>query len=362
MLKRPSLIVAALAALALAACQSAAPTAAPTAPAATAAPAPTEPAATAAPAATTAPTEVATVAPAPTAAPAETTQAAIGATKVITDANGASLEVPADPQRIVVVTQEALDVLLTLGVKPVGITNGQGQTAPPAYLADQVAGIEVVGDMMRPNIESVAKLKPDLILAGDMTEEYHGDALKQLRAIAPTVITTVYGETWQQHLQRIATITGREAQAQQALDAYAKKVADVKAKLGANAGAEVSIVRWNPNGPSFMDKDQFASAVLADLGLVRPANQRVEGHAHSAPLSLEKIGEIDGDWMFIGTLSPAGEDVDAMKSAMDSPLFQQLKAVKNGHVVPMDGAVWSTLGGPVAADKVVDAVAAALAK
>lgn len=358
MLKRPSLIMAAVAALALAACQSAAPAAVPTAPAATVAPA--EAAATAAPAATVAP--AATSAPAATAAPAETSQAAIGATKVITDANGASLEVPADPQRIVVVTQEALDILLTLGVKPVGITNGQGQTAPPAYLADQVAGIEVVGDMMRPNIESVAKLKPDLILAGDMTEEYHGDALKQLRAIAPTVITTVYGETWQQHLQRIAAITGREAQAQQALAAYAKKLEEVKAKLGANAGAEVSIVRWNPTGPSFMDKDQFASAVLADLGLVRPANQRVEGHAHSAPLSLEKIAEIDGDWMFIGTLSPAGEDVDAMKSAMDSPLFQQLKAVKSGHVVPMDGAVWSTLGGPIAADKVVDAVAAALAK
>ncbi len=66
-------------------------------------------------------------------------------------------------------------------------------------------------------------------------------------------------------------------------------------KLGKNKGAEVSIVRWNPDGPSWMENKQFASGVALEMGLKRPKSQDKDGNAHTPSLSLEKINEIDGE-------------------------------------------------------------------
>src|SRR5688572_5110288 len=67
--------------------------------------------------------------------------AAAPATREVKDATGTLIKIPAEPKRVVTLTQEDLDAALALGVTPVGITNGQGIDKPPAYLADKVQGI-----------------------------------------------------------------------------------------------------------------------------------------------------------------------------------------------------------------------------
>jgi iron complex transport system substrate-binding protein len=142
---------------------------------------------------------------------------------------------------------------------------------------------------------------------------------------------------------------------------YVTRVQEVRARLGRNGTAEVSITRWNPQGPAYMLNDSFAARVLADIGLKRPAAQQQPGVGHSPPLSLEQIGLIDADWLFLGTLSPEGDAVAALETAKAHPLFQQLRAVRAGHVVPVDGSQWTSLGGPLAALAILDQVAQAMA-
>lgn len=114
--------------------------------------------------------------------------AASGETRTVKDATGKVVQVPAHPQRIVTLTQEDLDAVLALKIKPVGITNGQGLDKPPAYLADKVKGIDVVGGLLKPVMDKVIAAKPDLILAGDMQDE---QVLKQLREITPATLVTM---------------------------------------------------------------------------------------------------------------------------------------------------------------------------
>ncbi|CAM5267897.1 hypothetical protein SMICM304S_03068 [Streptomyces microflavus] len=121
---------------------------------------------------------------------------------------------------------------------------------------------------------------------------------------------------------------------------------------GPNKGAEVSIVRWNPDGPSWMENKQFASGVALEMGLKRPKSQNKDGNAHTPSLSLEKINEIDGDWLFLSTLTSDG--AKALKDVQDKPAYKELGAVKNKQVVTVDGSVWSTRGGPLAADVVME--------
>ncbi|GAA3441691.1 iron-siderophore ABC transporter substrate-binding protein [Planomonospora venezuelensis] len=270
------------------------------------------------------------------------------------DATGTLIKVPAEPKRVVTLTQEDLDAALALGVTPVGITNGQGIDTPPAYLADKIQGIPVVGNLLQPVIDKVVEVQPDLILAGDMQDQ---QILDQLRKITPaTVVTMAPTDDWKLSFMGIANTLNKLDAAKQVLADYDAKIAEAKARV---KPAEVSIVRWNPQGPSWMEKRQFASFVATDLGLTRPKAQDKDGTAHSMPLSLEALADIDGDWLFLSTLTADGEK--ALDEVKKTPAFKELKAVKDDHVVSVDGSVWSTRGAPLAAQVVLDDLVKALA-
>ncbi|MFI6152790.1 ABC transporter substrate-binding protein [Kitasatospora sp. NPDC051170] len=282
--------------------------------------------------------------------------AAGGGKRTVKDATGKAVEIPAEPKRIVTLTQEDLDAVLALGLKPVGITNGQGLAEPPAYLKDKVQGVPVVGNLLQPVMDKVIAAKPDLILAGDMQDE---QMLKQLREITPaTLVTMAPTDDWKLAFRGIGNAVNKLDQANKVITEYEGKATKAGGELGKNKGAAVSIVRWNPTGPSWMEKKQFAGGVALDMGLTRPAAQDKDGNAHSPALSLEKLNEIDGDWLFLSTLTDDGKS--ALKDVQSKPAYQELGAVKNNHAVTVDGSVWSTRGGPLAAEAVIGDIGKAL--
>ncbi|MFF8492509.1 ABC transporter substrate-binding protein [Streptomyces albidoflavus] len=278
------------------------------------------------------------------------------ATRTVKDATGRAVEIPAEPKRIVTLTQEDLDAVLALGIEPVGITNGQGMDEPPAYLADQVEGVEVVGNLLQPVMDKVVAAKPDLILAGDMQDE---QVLKQLREITPaTLVTMAPTDDWKLTLRGIGNAVNKLDDANKVIADHEAEAKAAGEKLGKAKGAEVSIVRWNPDGPSWMENKQFASGIALEMGLKRPKAQDKDGNAHTPSLSLEKIDEIDGDWLFLSTITSDGEK--ALKDVQTKPAYKELDAVRNKHVATVNGSVWSTRGGPLAAGVVVDDIVKAL--
>lgn len=117
------------------------------------------------------------------------------ATRIVEHAMGAT-EVPAEPQRVVVLDTGELDSATALDVAPVG-----GVTALPGlpileYLQTAAASMEVVGTIEEPDLEAVAALEPDLILSSELRHEKIYDELSQ---IAPTVFTETVGVTWKEN-------------------------------------------------------------------------------------------------------------------------------------------------------------------
>lgn len=270
---------------------------------------------------------------------------AFSAERGIVDAAGRAVRVPVQPQRVLALSEIDLDSLLALKIKPVGATNGRGQSGMPRYLGHAVSGLASVGNFGSPVLDLVIAAQPDLILVGSSPDP---ELLAQLSKIAPTVVSYKQGEDWRLALRRIADVVGRPAQADALLSAYRQRAETLRGKLGAQTNTTVSVVRWNPQGPSYMLKDAFASLVLADLNMRRPAAQMQAGVAHSPPLSLEALSRIDADWLFVGTLNTTQAN-DALSAARQSPAFRQLGAVQKGHMVAVDGSLWTSPGGPLAA-------------
>lgn len=284
---------------------------------------------------------------------------AMAETRQVQDAFGNTVSVPAEPKRVITLSEIDLDTALALGVTPVGTINGRGQAAPPRYLDGRLpAGIEVVGDIDNPNLETLLELQPDLILTGPVKPEQ----LAILNEIAPTVITFSWARPWQESMQRTAQALNRETEAKAVLEHYWTRVEEARKRLADHQGETLSIVRWNPKGPSYMFLDAFSSSVVEDIGLVRPPHQQDPGHTHSMALSLESLELLDADWLVIGTLATSGEAVEAMHQAEQTPAFRQLSAIQAKRFGAVDGSLWTSLGGPMAALQVIEDIEALLEK
>lgn len=273
---------------------------------------------------------------------------ALAGERVIVDAADRKVSVPDAPRRVLALSELDLDALLALDIAPVGATKGRGQQSTPRYLGKAAGGIASVGNFASPVPDLAIALQPDLILAGGIPDP---ELLARLAKIAPTVVTYRPGENWQGALRRIGAVVGRSAQAETVLAAYQSRAKTLRDRLNGQQGASVSVVRWNPQGPAYMLRDSFASLVLADLKLPRPAPQQQPGAAHSAPLSMEALALIDADWLFVGTLDGAAGG--ALQAASNSPAFRRLNAVKLGHMRAVDGSLWTGPGGPLAANAIL---------
>ncbi|EKP0276993.1 amonabactin ABC transporter substrate-binding protein [Aeromonas bestiarum] len=280
-------------------------------------------------------------------------------TRQVTDADGKTQVVPAQPKRVVVLSEIDLDTALTLGLQPVGTVNGRGQGTLPRYLLTKAGkDIAVVGDLDNPNLERLIDLEPDLILTGQTKPEL----LTLLQEIAPTVVTGNWGDSWKEIFNRSAHVLNRDTEGKAFLAQYDARLQEARSKLAKHQGERLSIVRWNPKGPSYMHGGTFASSVVEEMGLARPTHQIGDKTPHSPALSLESLNLLDGDWLVIGTLSASGDAVDAMKQAEQTPAFQQLNAIKGKRFGAVDGSLWTSTGGPQAALKVIDDVELLLAK
>jgi len=267
----------------------------------------------------------------------------------VIDAFGQLVTVPANAKRIICLSEIDFDSALALNVKPIATIKGRGQNAIPRYLQDKGQEIAIVGAIGRPDIERILEFQPDLII----TSQQRPGTMNQLSMIAPTVVTSKRGEDWKTVFQRTAQVLNKKEEAKSFLKKYQQRLVEVRNNIKVKDATTISIVRWNPKGPAYMLNDAFASLIVRDLKLQRPTIQRKKGAHHSRPLSLEALQQIDGDWIFFGSLDSSGKAVEAMNEVKNSAAFKQLRASKLKHITLVDGSLWTSVGGPLAAYQVL---------
>jgi len=297
------------------------------------------------------------------------TPPAPGATRTVTDVTGAQVEVPGSPRRVVALSEPTLDGALALGVTPVGTISGRGQSTVPGYLAGDAADITLLGGVAQPDFEAIADAEPDLILVDGTSINNNPDAMAILGRIAPTVTTGYAGGDWRANFELVGAALGRDDEAAEVLDEYDAQVAEARASLSSYAEDTFSVVRWQGGSASLILGELPAGRALADLGLRRPPAQQGEGRGHSEPVSLENLDRIDADYLFFGTLGGSSVDnveaggdsdvaaaEDALAEAEAVPGFTGLTAYREDHVIPVDGSLWTSTGGPLLMSRIVGSV------
>ncbi|NLV87654.1 MAG: hypothetical protein GX025_10650 [Clostridiales bacterium] len=69
---------------------------------------------------------------------------------------------------------------------------------------------------------------------------------------------------------------------------------------------------------------------------------------------------LDKDWLFLATINAEGDD--ALAQAEKSPAYQRLQVVQNQRVVPVDGQIWTSANGVLAAEVILSGIENAIQK
>ncbi|MDP9441213.1 MAG: iron-siderophore ABC transporter substrate-binding protein [Actinomycetota bacterium] len=237
------------------------------------------------------------------------------------------------PARVVTLDTGELDTMVELGIKPVGVVDYGADGLPAYFDPKEIEGVQVIGTIQEPNLEAIARLRPDLIVSSKLR---HEKIYGQLAQIAPTVFAERPGVAWKQNFQLFAQAVGRENQAAATVERYQRRVAGLNEALPEPRPA-VSVTRIIADGNiRLYQRANFLGLLLTDLGFPRPDPQNVDDFA--AEVSLEQLDQADGDVIIVAVF-------DATKNTHEdaifgSPVWKQLAAVKAGAVHTVDDQTW----------------------
>lgn len=258
-----------------------------------------------------------------------------------------STTVESEPKRVVSVGYTEQDILLQLGIKPVGVTEWYGEqpyaTWPWAQplLGDDKPEVLSVTDGFE--YEKIAGLSPDLIIgtnAGMTQDDY--DKLTQ---IAPTVASvkgaSSFFSNWQAQTRLIADAVGRSAAGDKIVtdveDAYAK----AREEHSDFEGKSATFTQGEPyDGSLYTYPAGLNTDFFTDLGFVmKPGLEKFAPEPDSqALISAENTDLIDADVALFATETQEGFDA-----------LQKFGTVANLNAVKEKRAVYTdaTLSGAI---------------
>lgn len=270
---------------------------------------------------------------------------ATSATRSVTDASGASVQVPANPSKVVVLHYAGTQAMMDLGLNPIGTgPAGQhgddGEPYVPPELWARLKDVPIVVDQGTPQIETIAAMEPDLILAPNITKP---EMATQLQALAPVFQFTLRGgrrKDWQGRVEEVADALNQTDRFEQLRTEFATEL-EINAKEYAEQtkGLVTAVIASYEDGTFYAwGQDNMQGTILTPLGLSwSPAeNAAVAGEKEpERQLSMENLLPTigDADLIFYDT-NIHDEAGSGLPRVQASPMYQQLPAVQKGNAFP----------------------------
>lgn len=258
--------------------------------------------------------------------------------------NEVTVKIPVE--RMVVMQHHSLDMLCQLGAqdKVVGTEkNWEGDLG--VYMRDVFPGIDdlpVPGDLTDWNVESIAALEPDVVIAASQANP---DAMKQVKDLGIPVVVSLRGEGKQEEAQNprladadaaytegcqwaietLGKLVGEEGRASEIWGMCLDSREIVDEAIGEVPDEErVRVFIANENSQTY-GNDKYVGCQLLRAGTVNVAANDIQGYQS---YTFEMLANWDPDVIIVQDRYQ--EVYDQITS---DPQYQDLTAVKNGQVI-----------------------------
>lgn len=261
-----------------------------------------------------------------------------------------STEISQEPERVVTVGLTDHDAFLALGVTPVGVTDWFGErphaTWPWAQRELGDAEPEIVGMRQELDFEKIAAQQPEVIvgLYSAMDEQTY----ERLSEIAPTVAQpgdhANYAIPWQELTRTAGRVVGRQEQAEELVGDIEEQFAQAREDHPEFVGASAAIA--SPFEGIYVYSENVANGrLLGSLGFEQPDElSQMIGDKDGTSLSLERVQLLDTD-VLVWIDAAEGE------GPLDQDLYQQLDVAQEGREMLIDSS--SELGGAMSFSSVL---------
>jgi iron complex transport system substrate-binding protein len=248
---------------------------------------------------------------------------------VTVDHKYGSTTIESEPKKIVTLGLSDQDAVLALGVKPVGSVDWfkEKPYGKWPWAKDKWGDTppQIVGERDEYNIEKIAALKPDLVIAqySGMKKEQYDTLSKFTKVVAQPKEHPDYGAPWQVMTRQIGKALGKDAETEKLIDGVDARFKAVRDKHPEWAQKTLAVADSFEAGKySAFTKTDPKSIFFSELGFkLKPEiDTMAKPGWNVAELSAEKLNVLDVDRLVWVTSST--EANDRIKA---EPLYKKLK-------------------------------------
>lgn len=256
----------------------------------------------------------------------------------ITHAQGETI-IDGPAQRIAVLDLGSLDTVQALGAsdRVVGVTKGNGlPESLSAFAGDEYTDL---GTVVEPDLEAIAELDPDLVIAGFRTASLVEELSRNFAVVDITYDDSLsFYDGVEYSTNIIATALGAEDEAAVRLAEVETAIEDAQAAAPADSTA--LILMTSGGKVSAQGTESRFRAIHNELGFA-PAIDDVEVATHGDAISFEAIAEANPDYLFVVDRDAAiGQEGESAEQVLDNELVATTTAWSEGNVVYLDGGRW----------------------
>ncbi|MCB2341139.1 ABC transporter substrate-binding protein [Clostridium estertheticum] len=252
----------------------------------------------------------------------------------VVDSYNRTITIEKEPKRIIAIAPNITEGIYALGKG----TSLVGRSDYDNYPV-KANKLTSVGDLLKPNIEKIVELKPDVVIA---STHFDKNVIKKLEELNIKVIV-LYGEEnftgVYDTMSKLGQIVNASDKALSIISAMQKKVADVTKKVkGAKKPTVYYVAGFGKSGDFTAGKDTFIGNMI-DMAGGENAAKDVVGWKYS----VEKLVEKNPDVLICSKLYGSKKGIEATNG------YKDLKAVKSGKLLEVDENI-ITRQGPRLAD------------
>ncbi len=239
----------------------------------------------------------------------------------ITDTYKREITLPKEPSRVISLAPNITEIIFSLGKQEKLV----GRTDYCDY-PESVNNIPSVGTMKEPNIEKIAQLNPDLIIA---STHFQKETLKKLEDLKINTVVFYGEENFEgayETIRNVGNILGAKEKAEQIVLEMEEKVKDVTQRVkGKGQPSVYYVVSYGNYGDYTAGKDTFIGKMIEMAGGKNAADD-----AKGWKYSIEKLVEKNPDILI------CSKYFDSLNGIKNTTGYKELKAVKEGKLFEID--------------------------
>ena len=261
----------------------------------------------------------------------------------ITDAQGRTVEVPANPKTVVAIDWSVIRTLTDLGVEVDAVP--KANSALPADLAKYEKATQV-GTLFEPDYEAIAAMNPDLVIVGSRSGT--PEIVKEFEKFAPAVIDMSVrpkspADTFKLTTERVTqlgSIFGKQQQASDLMAKIATDVAKVK-KSATDSGKTAMVVQVSDGTVSAYGPGSRFGTVYEDFGYKPTGAPLDDKGGHGEEISQEFFVQYNPGVLFVlDRAKVVGQKQAPALDVLNNGLVGTTDAAKDKKIVEIDGFSW----------------------